>query len=173
MNPIVLALGGLRATAFAGLALVLAIALGVQTVRLSSARETLAEEKLATVSAKVEAEKAAREREREHAQEFAAIAGRLVTENEDAKAQTDRLLAGLRDGTERLRRRFQCPATLGVPADPAAASGSDGAAATGLLAEDAVVLVREAERADAIVRQLTACQTTLQKVVAASQQVPK
>lgn len=73
----------------------------------------------------------------------------------------DRVIAGLRSGTVRLREHFTCPAVAGVPQTPAGAGASDGTEAGGLSREDAEFLVREAGRADDVVRQLTACQAIL------------
>lgn len=155
-------LGGVRATVFAGLAAVLLLALGVQTWRLDRSERQQELDRIAWADAVSKVKDEIIALEREHAEKYAAIAGRLVTENENAKAEVDRLLAGLRDGTERLRRRFQCPSGA-VPGAPAAAGGSDGAGEGGLRDEDAGFFIREAERADAIARRLTACQNLLQQ----------
>lgn len=82
------------------------------------------------------------------------------------EADTARTIAGLRAGTVKLRPRFQCP-RVDRPAAPAA--GSDDAAEGGLQIEDAEFLVREADRADGIVQQLTACQAVVQAYWKATQ----
>lgn len=161
MSVVIAALGGLRATVFAALALALLVAAGVQTWRLGGAQDALAALQLAATRAEADAQRDAREQEREHAQQFAAIAGRLVTENENAEAEVDRLLAGLRDGTERLRRRFQCPAAPGVPGAAAGAGGGGEAAEAGFGAADAAVALRIARDGDDAIRQLSACQALL------------
>lgn len=169
LQAVIGALGGVRAAVFAGLCALLLAAVGVQSWRLDSAQDDLAAEQLkvaqATAVAAIaarDAESDARAQERRHTEEFAALSGRLVQENEDAHAEVDRLLAGLRDGTQRLRARFQCPTAPGVPGAPAGAGGSDAAADAGLRGADAEFLVRESERADDVVRQLTTCQALLQ-----------
>jgi len=111
-----------------------------------------------------QAEAYGRERERIHVDEMAAISAQHEQEKLHALAEKDAVIAGLRDGTYRLRTRLAAAAaTSGLAAQVgASASGGDGAAQNGLRIEDAGFFVRESERADDVVRQLTACQAVIQ-----------
>ena len=102
---------------------------------------------------RAEAAIAARNTEARHRAEYAAIAARFLQEQADAKIQTDRVIAGLRDGSVRVRRRFTCPGLPGAAAD------SSGAAETGprgFQPADAEAALGIAARADAVARQLNA-----------------
>lgn len=112
---------------------------------------------------KLQAETAAREVERIHVDEMAAIAAQHEQEKQHALAEKDAVIAGLRDGTYRLRTRLAAAgATADLAAQVGAAAGiGDGAAQTGLRIEDAEFLLSEASRADDVVRQLTACQAVI------------
>lgn len=142
---------------------------GSAEYRLRGAQVTLAQQqadhdKAARAAAQEIArlQEAAINRERAAATELAAQAARFQQEQRDAQAQTDSTLADLRSGNLRLRQRLsaaQCP--TGLPSAAAGAGGSDAAAQTGLRQADADFLVRESDRADAIVRELTLCQATI------------
>ena len=90
---------------------------------------------------------------------FAAAAESLRKQNELTKANADRTIAELRAGTRKLRDRFTCPASAAQVTG--STTGSDGASQAGLLGSDAEFLISEAERADKVVNQLTACQNIL------------
>lgn len=104
-----------------------------------------------------------RAKERTHNEKMAAIAAQFEQEREHALAEKDSVIADLRDGTLRLRTRLAAAAATGnLAAQAGASAGSgDGPEATGLRVEDAEFLVRESERADDVVRQLTACQAVI------------
>lgn len=67
----------------------------------------------------------------------------------------DSLVHQLRTNERRLRTRFSCPT--------GPTGGSDGGEGRGLLTEDGEFLIREAARADSIVRQLRLCQQTIEQ----------
>lgn len=159
MNLLML-LGGVRASIFAGLAALLLAVAALQTMRLNSLEASVEKERAAAVVAQLNYANELLALERKYAADYAAVAEALIEENERAKVDVDKLVAGLRSGTERLRSRFQCPSA--VPGTSPASSGGDEAAEGGLRGEDAEFLVREAERADTIVRQLTSCQQLLE-----------
>lgn len=168
MGGLIGLLGGVRAAAWAAGALALAICCGVLAIALSSARADLVAAKLELAELRAdiaeqaaEFERKAREQEQQYVEDFKLYAEEFRVGRRDANAQIDRLLGGLRDGTERLRGRFQCPPAAGVPQAAAGTGGGGGAEGAGLRREDAEFLVREAGRADDVVRQLTACQALL------------
>ena len=114
--------------------------------------------------ARADAERLARQAERDSALAMASIDNAYQKGQADGKAQADRTIADLRSGAARLRERFTCPAAESDLPDPGTSTGrSDAAAASGLQPEDAEFLIREAERADAVVRQLQACQAIIQQ----------
>lgn len=92
--------------------------------------------------------------------DYDAAVSRLTKENDDAAAEHDRVVAGLRAGTVRLRSRFRCP-TGGVPGAPGTAGGGDAAGGAGFDEADAAVALGIARDGDAAIRQLTACQSLL------------
>lgn len=98
--------------------------------------------------------------ERKAAADMTAITDRMQEDMTRAQAETERLAAAVRDGRERLRERFICPAD-GVPETSASAGSSDAGEARGLQRADAEFLVRLAAEADAAATQLTACQDIL------------
>jgi hypothetical protein len=74
----------------------------------------------------------------------------LIKEREKEYAKRDKVIADWQSGRLRLKPRFTpttCPS-----------SGDNAGTEAGLLGEDVQFLIREATRADAIVRQLSACQ---------------
>ena len=90
---------------------------------------------------------------------FDAAATLLEKRNAETKANADRTIADIRAGNLRLRNRFTCPSSAAEVTG--SATGSDGAGQAGLLGSDAEFLISEAERADKVVNQLTACQNIL------------
>lgn len=114
-------------------------------------------------NARTEAERLARQAERDSAQAMAAIDNAYQQGQADAKAESDRVIADLRAGNVRLRKRFTCPAASDLPAAGTSTGSSDAAQTGGLQRDDAEFLVREAERADEVVRQLQACQAIVRK----------
>jgi hypothetical protein len=77
-------------------------------------------------------------------------ASALIKERDKEYAKRDKVIADWQSGRLRLKARFapaSCPA-----------SGDNAGTEAGLLGEDVQFFIREATRADAIVRQLSACQ---------------
>lgn len=104
---------------------------------------------------------AARATEQRLVADMAALDQQYNQEMTDAQRETDAALAAVRAGELRLRNRFTCPVAspgVGVPGVAAGTGGGDAAESGGLQREDAIVLVRLAAEADAVVRQLAACQ---------------
>ncbi|WP_409440504.1 lysis protein [Pseudomonas luteola] len=120
---------------------------------------------LAKANEKVaEAERKARETERKSAETIAAIEARLSQENQSAQAEDQRTIDQLRTDNLRLRKRFSCSSTgaASVSTPSTGTGSSDAGAASGLQRADAEFLIRLAGRADAVARQLKACQSILQ-----------
>jgi len=80
----------------------------------------------------------------------------------DQKAN-DAAIASIRSGALKLRKRFTCAAASANPVPKTADSSgvSNGQAKSGLQPADAEFLVQLADRADAVVHQLDACQAIL------------
>lgn len=110
--------------------------------------------------AAAEAQAGAREAERRAAEEINAIEGKLHDQEQAAAAERDRLLADLESGAVRLRDRFTCPAG-GVPGTAANPGQREPGKVGGLQQADVRLLVRLANEADAVTRQLQACQAIL------------
>lgn len=98
--------------------------------------------------------------ERKAAADMAAIDQAHQEAMTNAQTEIDRLVDAVRSGEQRLRDRFKCPAN-GVPQAGGSPGGSHAGTAGGLQSEDAEFLIREAARADAVVRQLQACQAVV------------
>lgn len=111
---------------------------GYQDAQAEAAFEAAAERALAE-----EARRALEQKYNEQAKQF-------ILERDKEYAKRDKVIADWQSGRLRLKPRFvskACPA-----------SGDNAGTEAGLLGEDVQFLIREATRADAIVRQLTACQ---------------
>lgn len=107
-------LGGIRATVFAGIALLSLLLAGVQTWRLDSAQDELAafalkaaEDQAALAAAQVVASEAARQQEQDKAQAANEVAAAYERGKDDAKAAGDRVAADLRAGVSRLQDRWR------------------------------------------------------------------
>lgn len=90
-------------------------------------------------------------------------------EEQDGKATTDSTLAGLHDGTLRVREQLTCP-----PAPPATKANTTSSVAVdsgggGLRGKDAEFLVRFADQCDTIARDFNYCKAELSRVLATSQ----
>lgn len=135
-----------------GLAAILSLALGIQTVRIADLKTDAAE--LATLHAQTIAkhEQAARARERQHVEAMAAIDTQHQQERDRAKTAIAKLSADLAAGTQRLRRRFTCPVVK--PSASASPGPSDENA--GLLSADVGILIGLARECDGHVRSLQA-----------------
>jgi hypothetical protein len=94
--------------------------------------------------------------------DMADLDAKFTKEIHDAKVKSAADVAAVRAGTVRLRDRFTCDGAGGASGGAAAAGQStgvgDAAAGRGLRQEDAAILVQESDRADNVVRQLSACQ---------------
>ena len=111
---IIALLGGIRATVFAGIALLALMAAGVQAWRLDSAQDELAafalkaaEDQAALAAAQVVASEAARQQEQDKAQAANEVAAAYERGKDDAKAAGDRVAADLRAGVSRLQDRWR------------------------------------------------------------------
>ena len=145
-------LGGWRATAFASLA-VLAGAFGLyRTWQLDHARAELSDAKADIAQQTAAAEAAARTSEQKISAATAAAAANYEKGKSDAQAVADGVVAALRADNLRLRQTWRCPATVSVPAAPAAAGGADAAADD--RSESAGRIVRAAAECDAQVKAL-------------------
>ncbi|MCG9076813.1 lysis system i-spanin subunit Rz [Laribacter hongkongensis] len=105
-------------------------------------------------------EQAARAAEQQHAQALATIDAQYQEKEHHAQLENNRLRAQLRAGTVRL----SVPVVAGscnLPADDSSSGSRDAAPRAELSAEAADDLVALADDADAIVRQLTACQAVV------------
>lgn len=82
----------------------------------------------------------------------------------DGKADADRIISDLRTGNRRLQQRFDGLQCISRAVSDSAPSGSvsDAASRCGLSDADVQFLVRFAERADNVARQLTAAQAIIQ-----------
>lgn len=103
----------------------------------------------------------AEEARRKLEQKYNEQAKQFIIERNKEYEKRDKVIADWQSGRLRLKPRFSpkaCPA-----------SGDNAGAEAGLLGEDVQFLIREATRADAIVRQLTACQGLIKDDQATSQ----
>lgn len=103
----------------------------------------------------------AEEARRKLEQKYNEQAKQFITERNKEYEKRDKVIADWQSGKLRLKPRFvskACPA-----------SGDNGGTEAGLLGEDVQFLIREATRADAIVRQLTACQGLIKNDYEATQ----
>lgn len=147
-------LGGIRATVFAGIALLSLLLAGVQTWRLDSAQDALADMSLqaakhqaALAAAQVEASESARQAEQNMAMAANAAAASYEQGKRDAEQAARVVVAGLRAGNLRLRDQWQGCKARGVPGVAGAASEPDAAADD--RNEGAGDLVRAASQCDA------------------------
>lgn len=114
-----------------------------------------------------ELEEQARTKEREHAQNMAAVSAHYQKDLSHEKAAKDRAIADLRSGALRLRIPLAQPACTdgadgsGAPAPGTSTVGRDGGTPAELSTEASEFLVGLANEADEVVRQLTACQAVI------------
>lgn len=135
MNVIAL-LGGIRATVFAGIALAALLLAGIQTWRLDSAQDAIADMSLkaakdqaALAAAQVVASEAARQQEQDRAKAANEVAAAYERGKDDAKAAGDRVAADLRAGVSRLQDRWRGCEAGRVSAIAGSPGESDAAAA--------------------------------------------
>lgn len=103
----------------------------------------------------------AKEEEQRLKLEFEKVKNNLIKEQNEGYAKRDKIIADWQSGRLRLKARFSpttCPS-----------AGSDGTTTTGFLDEDVQFLVREAARADGVVRQLQACQGVIREYTKTSE----
>lgn len=136
----------------AGLALVLAVLLVVQSLQVGSLKLAAAQHAEQDAIALAAAEKAARYKEQQHAQAMADIATKYEEDKAHAQAAIDRLSADLAAGHQRMRQRFTCPV---VSPAPGTGAGQPDARA-GLLPADVSFLIGIGRRCDTDIRALQA-----------------
>ena len=151
---IIALLGGIRATVFAGIALLALMAAGVQAWRLDSAQDELAafalkaaEDQAALAAAQVVASEAARKQEQDKAQAANEVAAAYERGKDDAKAAGDRVAADLRAGVSRLQDRWRGCEARRVPGTADTSSEPDASAID--RNESAGRIVGAAEQCDA------------------------
>lgn len=130
----------------------------------SAHNSTLARINTAHRSALAAEQARARITEQQHAQRMAILDQEHTEALENARNQTERDIDSVRTGTISVRDRFTCPAGSDRAADSGTGNAGpapgirDAAQTGGLRPEDAAFLIRLADEADAVVRQLSACQ---------------
>ncbi|MFA6063906.1 MAG: lysis system i-spanin subunit Rz [Gallionella sp.] len=102
-----------------------------------------------------EASEANRKAEAAHASQLAALRDHYQAEIDNEKAAADRIIADLKSGNLKLRKRFSCDQGAAIAGT---ASSGDGAAQGGLQSSDVEFLIGIASEADIIVNQLTLAQ---------------
>lgn len=167
MLPLIELLGGVRASIFAGLLALVMVFSTVQTLRLHFSQVAVTELQEDAAQLVLENKAAIATRDAEWAQYTNKLRGDYARENELAIQKRDAIIADLRSGNLRLRDKFRCP-TVSTPAG--SSGGSNDSETAGLQNEDAEFLVREADRADAVVRQLTLAQDIIAKCTAKKEQ---
>ena len=135
MTAVIALLGGIRATVFAGIALLALLLAGVQTWRLDSAQDAIADMSLqvakdqaALAAAQVEASESARLDEQNMARAANAAAAAYEQGKVDAEQAAADVVAGLRAGNLRLRDQWQGCKARGGSGVAGAASEPDAAA---------------------------------------------
>lgn len=109
-----------------------------------------------------EAERQAREKERQHAAAILAITTKHREEMSHAKQEHDRVVSDYRAGNLRLRERFTCSAPAGGASTATAhPDWLDGTPQGGLSDADVEFLIQFATDADEVAISLSTCQATL------------
>lgn len=109
------------------------------------------------------AQEAARATEHRQAQQFQQVEAKLLEENRKVKNEKDSLLAAARNGSLRLPSAKGANSNSGMPEASSGSSGDQPETICYLPEEFVRDLANEAERADQIVYQLTACQMILEE----------
>lgn len=109
------------------------------------------------------AQDVARATERRQAQQFHQVETKLLEENRKVQNEKDSLLAAARNGSLRVPSAKSSDSNSGMPEASAGASGNQPETICYLPEEFVRHLAIEAERADQIVYQLTACQMILEE----------
>ncbi len=128
---------------------------------MSDVRKNIAEQNAAHALQLVAALRKASDQERDFAQQMAYIDQQHQKEIHENQIASQRVIAGLRDGTVSLRDKFtSCKRSADSGSAQAGAStcGGDGPASVQLQAEDAEFLILVAQDADRVADQLRACQ---------------
>jgi len=159
MNAIILALGGVRASIFAGVALLILLAAGVQTWRLGNAQDAYAayQDKVVAATAKAyQAAATAREKAQEAVIEYqskSAEAERNYQAGRESAihAQTT-LVSDLRNGNQRLQQQWRgCESNRVREGQTIAGTASGPDAEADLRAEGAGYLIGSADQADSVI----------------------
>lgn len=132
--------------------------------RVTQAEADIAATKAALQHAKDQAALAEhyRQIEAKAAADMAAIDEQHQLEKRNAQIISERTIAGLRDGTVRLRSNLAAStAASGLPQAAAGAGKRDAAEGSGLSIADAEFFIRTAAEADEVVEQLRACQAVV------------
>ena len=117
----------------------------------------------------ITAQEKVRVAEQKSAQQVSEIESKLHEQNIQASTSQTKLINDIRSGTVGLYERFTCPSTTSdnsnnsVPKSATSLSGDNAASKRGLQREDAEFLISESNRADQVVRQLSACQALLKQ----------
>lgn len=159
-------LGGVRATFFALLASALLVTtlVGCERLALEKANHRADNESHAAqlhlqLAKNTEARAQAAEEALRMADQYNRIAAETQRKNDEARNETNRLIADLRNGNLRLRKSLDSAIASAKGQGPGAGSGvSDGSEATDLPVSNAAFLLRIGAEADEVVRQLTECQ---------------
>lgn len=85
-------------------------------------------------------------------------------EERDGKATTDSTIAGIHDGSIRVRERFTCPPASPPPKANAAPSVATDPGASGLRGKDAEFLIRFAGECRDVATELNYCQRELKRI---------
>jgi prophage endopeptidase len=125
-------------------------------------------DKLRQQDVALQAQAAAREQEHSMAASVAAVADHYVKENARAKIETADLRRRLADGSLRLTVPGACPGGDPAAAPAGGSGGGDGRASADLPRPIAAALLDLGDEADAVVRQLTACQAVVRAERAAT-----
>lgn len=157
-------LGGVRATVFACLAVILAVMLGWQIVAKNNAQDKLADWKAADQTAQINLRKWKEARQQELYEAYNKIDSEYQRGVEDGKSQADQLLSDRKSGSVKLRDQFYCKEYKGtVPGAPGSSSLHIEEKRAVLSPKDEEFLVRIAAEADEVVNQLNACLAITEK----------
>lgn len=124
---------------------------------------------LANSKALAKAQQDARDKEAADAQAMAELDKTHFKELQNAKAEAQRTIDGLRNGAVRVRAQYTCAperagrATGGVPQASTSTSVGDGAAGRGFGAADAAAVIGAADEGDGWASQLLACQAIVKR----------
>lgn len=140
------------------LVLSLFIAAGAMRMQRDEARTALADYRAQVAEATAQAQAQARVKEAALLTHAEQLKTALAKEIDHAKTRQDRLVAGIRAGTQRLSIAARCPAAGLAPTDPAAAPGAGPESARAELDRSAAeALVAIAADGDAAIRERNAC----------------